>query len=227
MNEHTSRKRCPSCGAGGDYPADMKSCPLCGGSLEAEPAIADDSLVELLIPFAAAQCPACGMTILLRCNRKCAGCGANLGDEARPHVGEAVRRRREAFKVRIQRLTRQAQDSAILQPSFARKGQEVSLTDYIDTVFEPSRDAATALAQDVRTQLRTVTWDPQEDPRCITNFQRIVSALDKSITLVTMLTNQLPPIEVRAAHRMLTRAIGQMIHGYVTIIEALIAMNLD
>lgn len=107
----------------------MKSCPLCGGSLAAEPAVADDSLVELLIPFAAAQCPACGMTTLMRRNQKCAGCGSDLGDEARPHVGETVRRRGQAFKVRIQRLTRQAQDSAILQPSFTRKGQEVSLTD--------------------------------------------------------------------------------------------------
>lgn len=79
----------------------------------------------------------------------------------------------------------------------------------------------------MRTELRTVTWDPQEDPGCITSFQRIVSALDKGITLVTMLTNQLSPIEVRAVHRILTRAIGQMIHGYVTIIEALIAIDPD
>src|SRR5712692_8505495 len=105
--------------------------------------------------------------------------------------------------------------------------QEVSLTDYIDTVFVPSRDAATELAEDVRMELRAVTWDPQEDPGCITSFQRVVSALDKGITLVTTLTNRLPPIEVRAAHRILTRAIGQMIHGYVTIIEALIAMDPD
>ncbi len=205
----------------------MKSCPLCGGSLEAEPTIAYDSLVELLLPFAAAQCPACGMTTLLRRNRQCAGCGSDLGDEARPHVGEAVRRRRQAFKGRIQRLTRQAQDSAILQPAFTRKGQGVSLTNYIDTVFGPSLNTVTALAEDVRTELRAVTWDPQEDPGCITSFQRIVSALDRGITLVTTLTNQLPPIEVRAAHRMLTRAVGQMIHGYVTIIEALIAMDPD
>jgi len=62
---------------------------------------------------------------------------------------------------------------------------------------------------------------------CISSFQRIVSTLDKGITHVTMLTRQLPPIQVRAAHRILTRAIGQMIHGYVTIIEALIAMDPD
>src|SRR5205823_7795590 len=138
MDEYTSRRRCPSCGTGGDYPATIKSCPLCGGSLEAESAAADDSLVELLIPFAATQCPSCGMTTFLRRNQQCAGCGADLADQARPRVGEAVRRRRDAFKVRIQRLTRHAQDSAILQPSFTRKGQEVSLTDYTDTVFEPT-----------------------------------------------------------------------------------------
>ena len=227
MDEYTSRRRCPSCGTGGDYPATIKSCPLCGGSLEAEPATADDSLVELLIPFAATQCPSCGMTTFLRRNQQCAGCGSDLSDEARPRVGEAVRRRRDAFKVRIQRLTRHAQDSAILQPCFTRKGQEVSLTDYTDTVFEPIRDAVTALTEDVRMQLRAVTWDPQEDPRCITSFQQIVSALDKGIALVTTLTSLLPPIEVRAAHRILTRAIGQMIHGYITIIEALIVMDLD
>jgi len=205
----------------------MTSCPLCGGSLEAEPTIADGSLVELLLPFAAAQCPACGMTTLLRRNRQCAGCGSDLDDEARSRVDEVIRRRRQVFKGRIQRLTRQARDNAILQPSFTRKGQGVPLTDYIDTVFGPSLNVATALTEDVRTELRAVTWDPQEDPACITSFQRIVSALDRGITLVTTLANRLPPIEVRAAHRMLTRAVGQMIHGYVTIIEALIATDPD
>jgi len=78
-------------------------------------------------------------------------------------MGEAVGRRRQAFKARIQRLTRHAQNSAILQPSFTRKGQEMSLTDYIDTIFGPSCDAATELAEDVRMELRAVTWDPQED----------------------------------------------------------------
>jgi hypothetical protein len=227
MDEYTLRRRCPSCGTGGDYPATIKSCPLCGGSLEAELATADDSLVELLIPFAATQCPSCGMTTFLRRNQKCPGCGSDLSDETRPRVGEAVRRRRDAFKIRIQRLTRHAQDSAILQPSFTRKGQEVSLTDYTDTVFESTRNEATALTEDVRMQLRAVTWDPQEDPRCIASFQQIVSALDKGIALVTTLASLLPPIQVRAAHRILTRAIGQMIHGYITIMEALIAMDLD
>ena len=227
MDEHTSRRRCPSCGTGGDYPADMKLCPVCGGTLETKPAAADDSRSELLIPFAAAQCPACGMTTLLRRNRKCAGCGSDLGDEAGPNVGEAVRRRRQVFKGRIERLTRQAQDSMILQPSFTRSGQGVSLTDYVDTVFGPSLDTVTALTSDVRMELRAVTWDPQEDPRCITSFQRIVSALDRGMTLVTTLANQLPPIEVRAAHRILTRTIGQIIHGYITIIEALIAIDPD
>src|SRR5712691_7484364 len=137
MDEYTSRRRCPLCGTGGDYPATMKLCPLCGGSLEAESAAADDGLVELLIPFAATQCPSCRMTTFLRRNQKCAGCGSDLGDEARPRVGEAVRRRRQVFKGRIERLTKHAQESAILQPSFTRKGQEVSLTDYTDTVFGP------------------------------------------------------------------------------------------
>ena len=128
MDENTLRRQCPSCGTGGQYPADVKSCPLCGGSLETDLAITDDYRVELLIPFAAARCQACGIATLLRRNRQCVGCGVDLGDEARPHVGEAVRRRRQAFKGRIQRLTRHAQDSAILQPSFTRKGQEVSFT---------------------------------------------------------------------------------------------------
>jgi hypothetical protein len=205
----------------------MNSCPLCGGSLEVEPTVTDDSRVELFIPFAAAQCPSCGMTTFLRRNQKCAGCGADLGDEARSGVGEIVRRRRDAFKGLIQRLTRRAQDSLILQPSFTRKGQEASLPDYIDTVFEPIRDAVTTLTEDVRLQLRAVTWDPQEDPRCITSFQKIVGALDKGIALVTTLASLLPPVEMRAAHRILTRGIGQMIYGYITIIEALIVMDLD
>ncbi len=227
MDEYMLRRRCPSCGTGGDYPAGMKSCPLCGGSLEAEPTVAGDGSIELLIPFAAAQCPACGMTTLLRRNRQCAGCGSDLDDEARSRVDEVIRRRRQVFKGRIERLTRQAHECAILQPSFTRSGQGVPLTNYDDTVFGPSRDAATALTGDVRAELRAVTWDPQEDPNCISSFQRIVSSLDKGITLVTTLANQLPPIEVRSAHRVLTRTIGQIIHGYITIIEALIAIDPD
>jgi hypothetical protein len=219
MGEHTPRRRCLSCGTGGDYPVDMQLCPVCGGTLETEPTVADDSRIELLIPLAAAQCPVCGMTTLLRRNLKCAGCGSNLSDEAWPNVGNAVKRRRQVFKGRIERLIKQAQESMILQPSFTRSGPGVSLIDYVGTVFETSLNTLTALTSDVGMELRAVTWDPQEDPRCITSFQRIVSTLDKGITLVTSLANQLPPIEVRAAHRNLTRTIGQIIHGYITIIE--------
>jgi len=166
------------------------------------------------------------MATLLRRNRQCAGCGADLGDEARSQGDEAVKRRRRAFKVRIERLVKRVQDSAILQPSFTRSGQGVSLTDYIANVFRSSLDAVTALTDTVRTELRAVTWDPQ-DSTCISSFQRIISALDNGITLVMTLANQLPPFEVRAAHRILTRAVGQMIHGYVTIIRALIAVDPD
>jgi len=226
MDEHTSRRRCPSCGTGGEYQADVKSCPLCGDSLETELAVMDDYRVELLIPFAAAQCPSCGMATLLRRNRQCAGCGADLGDEARSHRDEAVKRRRRAFKGRIERITKRREDSAILQPSFTREGQGVSLTDYTDTVFRPTLDAVTALTDNVRTELRAVTWDPQ-NPMCILSFQRIVNALDQGITRVMSLTDQLPPIEVRAAHHILTRAAGQTIHGYVTITKALIAVDPD
>lgn len=205
----------------------MKSCPLCGGTLEADLAITDDYTIELVIPFAATQCPACGAISLIRKNKQCPGCGADLDDKARPHIGEAVRRRRQAFKVLIQRLVRRTQDSTIRQPSFARTGPEISLADYINAVFEPSRNAATKFTEEVRIELRAVTWDPQEDPMCVSSLQRIVNALDKGITLVTMLTNQLPPIEVRAAHRILTRTIGQMIYSYVTIIQALVAIDPD
>lgn len=158
MDEPTSRRRCPSCGTGGGYPPEVTLCPLCGGTLETEQVVAGDDHVELLIPFAAAQCPACGLATLLRRNRQCARCGADLGDEADSHRDEAVRRRRLAFKGRIERLTKRLEDSAIFQPSFTREGQGVSLTDYIDTVFRPTLDAVTALTDDVRTELQAITW---------------------------------------------------------------------
>jgi len=223
----TSRKRCSSCRTGGTYAADLQACPLCGSNFETEIAVADGSRVELLIPFAAAQCPVCGMVTLLRHDRQCAGCGATLDDEARSRVDEAVKRRRRAFKVRLERLTKRVQESGILQPSFTRTGQGVPLTEYVAHVFRSSLDDVTAITDTMRTEMRAVTWDPQEKSPCLTSFRQVVGALDRGITLVTTLANHLPPIEARAAHRLLTRTIGQLIHGYVTITTALIANDPD
>src|SRR6266567_52266 len=227
MIEQISLRRCLSCGTASDYPSEIIACPLCGGTLKIEEYAVDDNRVELLIPFASAQCPACGMTTSLRRNRQCSGCGAALSEEDQSRKDESVKRRRNTFKVRIERLRKDLEDSPILYPSFTRSGQGISLTDYTSTVFSPSIDEVMVFAAQVRLELRSVTWDPEKDSKCISSFQRIVSALDKGITCVKTLVNQLPPVEVRAVHRALTRCLGQMIDGYVTIIEALIAMDTD
>lgn len=203
MNEHRSRRRYPSCGIGGSYPTDMMSCPLCGGSLEAGPTVAGDGFVELLIPFAAALCAACGVTTLLRRNRQCIGCGAAISEEARSHVDEAVRRRRRAFKGRFQPLMRQAQNSAILQSSFTRKGQGVSLIDSIDTVFEPSRNAVTVLANGMRTELRVITWDPKTTP----SSPGTLFSYSCVYPLLLKRPEQVPPFE--ESQRMLSYRSGQ------------------
>jgi hypothetical protein len=203
VNEHTSRRRCPSCGTGGSYPTDMKSCPLCGGSLKSEPTVAGDGLVVLLKPFAAALCPACGMTTFLRRNRRCIRCSAAVSEEARSHVDEAVRQRRRASKGRIQRLKRQAQNSVILQSSFPRKGQGVSLTDSINTVFESFRNAVTALANGMRTELRVITWDPKTTP----SSPGILFSYSCVYPLLFKRPEQVPPFE--ALLRMLSYRSGQ------------------
>lgn len=208
MDENTLHNYCPSCGI--SYPKEVTSCSLCRGLLETEPVVADGKL--LIIPFDSVQCPACATVTLPRRNGQCAGCGSDLGDEVRSQRGETVRRRRDAFKSSIQRLTKRLEDSTILQPSFTREEQGVPLTDYIDAMFKPTFDTFMTLTNTVLIELSTVAWDPQ-DPMCILCFQRIVSALDKGIVLVTTLANQLPPIDVRAAHHILTRAAGQIIQG--------------
>lgn len=227
MTELPSHQHCLACGIFGDYTAETQFCPWCGGNLITEQTEENDDRVELLIPFPAIQCPTCGKMTLVRRTKQCVHCHIDLGDAARSQGNSVVKRRRQAFKVLLERLIAHIQESSLLQPTFTRQGQGLALSDYKTTIFMPSIEAIEEITATVRKALRTVTWDPQEDRTCVTNFQQIIGALEKSIPIINTLTEHLPPLEMRAIHRLVTRTIGQIIQGYVTMTRAIIALDID
>jgi hypothetical protein len=226
ISDHVSPgSHCSQCGCGQTDEA-LTKCPFCGGQLivEAAQAATDDlGHVSLVLVFARVHCDACGETTALRRDRRCAVCGEALTGEAATIPDPAVKARREAFKGRLARLTKRVQEAGLAEPRFTRKGMPLSVADHLK-VLRGAMDRSQDLTSALRADLGAVAWDVRaQEPDCLPSFQRVVGGLDQTIDLVSDLANKLPPVELRAAHRILTRAIAQTVRGYLAMARTLTA----
>ncbi len=185
---------------------------------------ATQGAVELAIRFAQIRCPNCGEATIVRRDHRCANCRATLTGEARGAVDVRVQTRRQAFKGRLRRIEDRAEQVRLLGPAFASRGSTVPPDEFLRDTLQPACRRVTRLSQRTQSEMRSVFWDAS-DPACIAAFKRLVGALDEGIDLVASLAGQLPPIECRAAHRILTRASGHLVAGYIKMATSLVAID--
>src|SRR5207248_825187 len=159
----------------------------------------------------------------LRGDRRCAVCGEPLTGEAATVRDPAVQARRRAFKGRLARLAERIRTAGLTDPPFTRNGVALSVKDHLGLIQE-AIGRNEALTNALQADLGGVEWDAREAD-CLVSFQRVVVGLDQSIDLVTELVAKLPPVELRAAHRILTRALARSVRGYLSMTIALTAPN--
>lgn len=218
---------CSACGASGYYPESVnRRCPVCGGALddaEVDNSRAATHTVEIRLAFAGIACPSCGQMTVVRRDRRCTGCESALPEDV---IDPEVRQRRRAFKSAIERLTARAATARITNPSFTKRGPSISPSEYVASVFRPSLNDIPATVDSVKEDARAARWDG-DDPASVDAFQRIVASADLGINLVVRLAGVLPPIEMRSAHHILTRACGDMVAGHIALLSTVVARDVD
>jgi hypothetical protein len=98
--------------------------------------------------------------------------------------------------------------------AFATRGSPLSKPDHQERVIRPAMKRLRTRSKDVIRLLETGTWDPGEGG-CTETFGELVRLLDAGLDSVDELRVIMPPLELRAAHRELTRAIAQSVRGQI------------
>ncbi|WP_297543193.1 hypothetical protein [Amycolatopsis sp.] len=109
---------------------------------------------------------------------------------------------------------------------FATRGAPCSDDDHLVNVLQPAFNTLGARHETVARLMQTGTWDPEEKG-CIAAFNELVGTLDAAINFVTELRETMPPLEWRAVHRELTRAVAQQVCGQVFIAMTIVAADTD
>ena len=224
--EHATHERhCSSCRCGQNDP-ELRRCPLCGGELivgQSSSSSEQGAQISLSLVFARIICEQCGQAVALRHDRRCVVCGEAHRGEAATARDPAVQARRAAFKRRLLQLAQRAVATGLGDPKFARKGATLSLTEHLGLIRQSiarHQDLSDALRKD----LAAVHWDARE-PECIPFFHRVVGELDQQIDLVADLLGRVPPVDLRAPHRILARALAEAARGYLSMTMALVATD--
>ncbi|MEV6608871.1 hypothetical protein [Kutzneria sp. NPDC051319] len=179
-------------------------------------------VVRLALPVA---CTVCQRPQSVRSSGACPDCGTPLDPDAVADVRGAVRRRRDAFRRRLQRLDERMHSVTDPPLDFERRGTPRSDDRHLTDVLQPALKTLRASYKTVADLLATGTWDPDE-PGCLMAFTALVQALDASLDFVTTLRTTMPPIEWRAVHRELTRAAAEHARGQVLLTSTITAPDL-
>lgn len=218
-------KRCLSCGLVTRLQDNLgDACIKCHGALQD---FADDSdsteRVEYLLSFSRIECEKCGEATAVRVDRMCNHCGAQLP----PDVEDAnVRARRRVFKSSVQRLVQRASEARVTNPEFTTQGHGIQLEEYRRSVFLPAIDQILAIARSIHQEAGSTRWEGGNE-ESISAFTRISKSINEGIALVTHLGSILPPLGVRGPHHTLTRAVGNLVAGHLTLLGTVIAADLD
>lgn len=159
-------------------------------------------------------CPACAEAGTPEASGMCPACGAVLPADLVSTVREVMRRRRQAFKGRLSRLDERMHALSDRPLVFSTRGVPLSAEDHLTNILHPAINTATTRLETVKRLLEIGTWDPQE-VGCIAAFTELVRTLDESLTAVTTLCETMPPIEWRAVHRELARAVLEQARGQI------------
>lgn len=173
-----------------------------------------DSGVHLFKLVFTAPCPDCGELKLVNDSGKCPECSVPLDVDAVAAVRQAIRKRRQAFKVRLLRLEQRMHEVTDGPLDFKSQGVSHSPEEHFTEVLIPTREALSSLNEAVVRLLSTQDWNP-EQPDCIAAFTLLMRLLDDALDSINTLQATVPPLDWRAVHRELTRAIASNVRGHV------------
>src|SRR3989442_11326001 len=170
-----------------------------------------------------ALCPDCGELKPIKGSGTCPVCNVSLDVDAVATVRQAIRKRRQAFKVRLSRLAMRMHEVTDGPLEFKSRGLPHSSGEYFTEVLTPAKEAIVSLNETVVRLLNTQDWDPDQSV-CIAAFTLLVQLLDDALVSITTLQTIMPPLDWRAVHRELTRAVALSVRGHVFMILTISAL---
>lgn len=138
-----------------------------------------------------------------------------------------VHSRRQAFKGRLNRLSERMHAATDAPLTFTTRGSNPrSTTDHLNQILLPAMATTWERNRNAARLLNTGRWDPNA-PDCIQTFTELVRILDAEIDFISDLCGMMPPLELRAVHRELARAVPQFARGHVLLAQTIIAVDAD
>ena len=215
-----SGRICGRCGA--EYAVvDANECPLCGGILDEPPERSGHENFELKLSFARLSCGVCGQSTVVRRDLVCTSCGSPLPTDS---ADQHVRQRRDTFKGGVRRLQSSASRARLTHPVFARRGKSFTIDTYLESVMSPTLAYIPRVLADLKSEAAGASW--LDDKDSVARFGRIRLQIESAIERVQMLASQVPPMEMRSGHHLLTRATGELVAGHIELLSAVIAPDL-
>src|SRR6266704_5689558 len=173
-----------------------------------------------------ALCLDCGELKPVKGSGKCPVCGVLLDVDAEAIIRQAIRKRRQAFKVRVSRLAKRMHEVNDGPLEFKSRGLPLSSGEYFTEVLTPSKEAMLSLNETVVHLLNSQDWNPDQSD-CIAAFTRLMQLLDDALVSITTLQATMPPLDWRAVHRELTRAVALSVRGHVFSVLTIVALDAD
>ncbi len=224
MTTATEGVTCTNCGC--NYAKlDAAACPLCGGVLRAGgPAVAvpNGGNITFALAFAQITCDTCSQPTVVNRDRRCTRCRAPLPDET---IDPSVKLRRQTYKAAFKRLLARVDAARIADPVFARRGTITDAATYMESVFQPALKNVPDTLHELRNEVESSSWG--DDQPSLDAFRGISARIESLITQASQLIAIVPPVEMRAMHRLLTRAVCEMVTGYVTLLSAVVAADIE
>src|SRR5207249_10440667 len=115
------------------------------------------------------ECPGCGELKPVKCSGTCPVCNVSLDVDAVATVRQAIRKRRQAFKVRLSRLAQRMHEVTDGPLEFKSRGLPHSSEEYFTEVLTPAKEAMVSLNETVVRLLNSQSWDPDQ-PESIAAF---------------------------------------------------------
>jgi len=109
---------------------------------------------------------------------------------------------------------------------FTSRGLPHSSQEYSREVLTPAKEAMGSLNETVEGLLNSQDWDPDQ-PESIAAFTQLIQLLDDALVSITTLQAIMPPLDWRAFHRELTRAVASNVRGNVLMVLIISASDAD
>ena len=118
-----------------------------------------------------ASCPNCDELRPVKGSDKCPICSASLDVNTVAAIRKSIHKRRQAFKVRLSRLTHRMHEVTDGPLKFKSQGAPRSPEKHFTEVIVPANQAISSLDEDIAGIVGAQDWNPDQ-PNCITAFTK-------------------------------------------------------